>query len=113
MAFSLCWTEEAKRTYNELKAKAEAIHKARRESGKGKSSKQEGLFKQVHKCITLLRENPRHTGLATHEYRSLSQKDRKVFEAYAQQGTPAAYRIFWCYGPRKGEITIIAVTDRP
>lgn len=36
-----------------------------------------------------------------------------VFEAYAEQSTPAAYRVFWCYGPEKGQITIIAIARHP
>jgi hypothetical protein len=32
---------------------------------------------------------------------------RSSFEAYAQQHTPSAYRIFWCCGPKKGQMTII------
>jgi len=34
----------------------------------------------------------------------------KVFEVYVQNRTPGAYRLFWCYGPEKREITIIAIT---
>jgi hypothetical protein len=37
----------------------------------------------------------------------------KVFEAYAQNKTPGAYRVFWCYGPEQGEITVIAITPHP
>jgi hypothetical protein len=38
---------------------------------------------------------------------------RKVFEAYAQNKMPGAYRIFWCYGPNKGDITVIAIAPHP
>lgn len=31
----------------------------------------------------------------------------------AQNKTPGADRIFWCYGPEKGEMTIIAITPHP
>jgi hypothetical protein len=67
----------------------------------GKSRKPEGLFKQVHQTIDLLRSNPKHPGLQTHEYTSIENpydKKQKVFEAYAQNRTPGAYRVFWCYG---------------
>ena len=37
----------------------------------------------------------------------------KVFEAYAQNRTPGAYRVFWCYGPEAGQITVIAITPHP
>ena len=68
---------------------------------------------QVGKCLGYLEVNPRHPSLRTHKFTSLQNPfnpREPVFEAYAQNRTPGAYRIFWCYGPRKGEITIIAIT---
>jgi len=51
------------------------------------------------------------TSLHTHKYDSISGPDgEEVFEAYAENKTPAAYRIFWYYGPNKNEITIIATS---
>jgi hypothetical protein len=40
-------------------------------------------------------------------------KSQKVFEAYAQHKTPGAFRVFWCYGPAQGQITILAITPHP
>ena len=80
------------------------------------SSPHSGLVKQVKKTLGFLQANPRHPSLQTHVFHSLENPyhpDEKVFEAYVQQHTPAAYRIFWCYGPKKGQITIIAVTPHP
>jgi hypothetical protein len=74
------------------------------------------LFKQVAKAIQRLAADPRHSSLNTHDYDSLTNPfdpKGKVFEAYAQNKTPGAYRIFWCYGPNKGEITILAITPHP
>lgn len=68
------------------------------------------------KCLSLLSTNTRHPGLHTHEFHSLPNPfdpKGKVFEAYVQNRTPGAYRVFWCYGPSKGEITIIAITPHP
>lgn len=116
MEFSLVWDRNAREQYNELKRKAQAALRSREASGKIKSSREEGLFKQVHDCIDKLRKNPKHPGLQTHPFSSLQNpynKDEKVFEAYAQQHTPGAYRVFWCYGPQKGQITIIAITPHP
>lgn len=116
MSFELDWTQEASNQYDGLRRAAEQAATTRRETGKKKSSKQEGLFKQVHKCVTHLMANPRHPGLETHEYDSLENPydpNDKVFEAYAQNKTPGAYRVFWCYGPSKGRITIIAITPHP
>lgn len=71
-------------------------------------------LKAVRKALGYLEINPRHQGLNTHEYDSLNgANEEKVFEAYAENKTPAAYRIFWHYGPSKDEITIIAITPHP
>lgn len=71
-------------------------------------------FKAVRKALGNLEINPRHPSLNTHKYDSLSGLNgEEVFEAYAENKTPAAYRIFWHYGPGKGIITIIAITPHP
>jgi hypothetical protein len=114
--FQLRWTDEADQQYRQLRENAEASFRSRQKAGKRKTSRAEGLFKQIHKTISLLAQNPRHPGLGTHEYRSLQHPydpDAKVLEAYAQHKTPGAYRVFWCYGPDKGELTIIAMTPHP
>lgn len=114
--FTLRWTEQAADAYADLRGGAEASLRKRRQSKRAKASAAEGLFQQVHKCITLLQSNPRHPGLQTHQYHSLEhpyEKGGKVFEAYAQNRTPGAYRVFWCYGPDKGQITIITITPHP
>lgn len=114
--FTLRWTDEAASEYTRLKDKAEAAIERQPGKGRRKASRSEGLFKQVHKCVSLLAENPRHPGLQTHEFRSLEHPfnpNEKVFEAYAQNRTPGAYRVFWCYGPATSEITIIAITPHP
>ena len=116
MPFTLVWLEESTDTFHELQAAPRKSLKSRQKSKKAKASKQEGLFKQVVKCVELLQANPRHPGLETHEYDSIENPydpDTKVFEAYVQNRTPGAYRVFWCYGPMKGEITIIAITPHP
>ena len=72
----------------------------------------EKRYKAVTKALRLLSDNPRHPGLQTQQYFSFSGPNKeKVFEAYAEQNTPAAYRIFFYYGPSRGEITIFAITS--
>jgi len=80
------------------------------------------VFKAVKKALGYLEMNPRHPSLQTHEYTSMrGARDEKVFEAYAQNQTPGAYRIFWHYGPdevvkgkpRVAVVTIIAITSHP
>ncbi|HKJ84502.1 MAG TPA: hypothetical protein VKA06_00425 [Spirochaetia bacterium] len=71
-------------------------------------------YRAVRKTLGLLAMNPRHPSLRTHEYSSLSERaGTKVFEAYAENRTAAAYRVFWCYGPEREQITIIAITPHP
>lgn len=71
-------------------------------------------FNAVAKCIRLLSQNPRHTGLNTHKYQSLKGANgEEVFEAYAENRTPGAYRLFWHYGPGRGAITLLSVTPHP
>lgn len=74
----------------------------------------EKRLKAVRKALGYLETNPRHTGLNTHEFSSLrGANGEKLFEAYAENRTPAAYRIFWHYGPGKDVITIVAITPHP
>lgn len=74
----------------------------------------EKRLKAVNKALGYLETNPKHQSLNTHEFTSLSkQYGIKVYEAYAENKTSAAYRIFWHYGPEKKNITIIAITPHP
>jgi len=96
--FELEWTKEAEETYYRLKGDAS----------------QKKRYKAVKKPIGFLAINPRHNSLQTHEYLSLKGPNgEKVFSAYAEQKTPAAYRVFWYYGPSRGTITIFAITSHP
>jgi hypothetical protein len=71
-------------------------------------------LKAVRKALALLETNPRHPGLKTHKFSSLKGPGgEEVFEAYAENKTPAAWRVFWYYGPDKKQITILAITPHP
>jgi hypothetical protein len=71
-------------------------------------------YKKVLKTLGLMEINLRHPGLKTHKYDSLKgPDDAEVFEAYVENRTPGAYRVFWCYGPSSEEITILAITPHP
>ncbi|HSW93307.1 MAG TPA: hypothetical protein VLJ15_03015 [Gammaproteobacteria bacterium] len=71
-------------------------------------------LKAVRKALGYLETDPRHPSLNTHKYHSLrGMKGEEIFEAYAENNTPAAYRIFWHYGPGKKIITILAITEHP
>jgi hypothetical protein len=81
----------------------------------------QGVHRQVLKTLGLLELNPRHPGLKTHEFQSvLGANGERVWEAYAQNQTPGAYRVFFHYGPDEGSgmkrmpiLTIVAITPHP
>jgi hypothetical protein len=96
--FEIFLTKEAKNQLNLLK----------------KDRGLEKRYKAVVKTIKFLAQNPRHKSIQTHEFTSLKGPNgEKIFEAYAEQSTPAAYRIFWYYGQNKNQITIISIIKHP
>ena len=81
-----------------------------------------GTLEQVRKTLALLETNLRHRSLNTHRFESLSGPEggEDVFEGYAQNDTPGAYRVFFFYGPDRVEkkkriavLTIVAITSHP
>src|SRR6185503_19406537 len=69
------------------------------------------IAKAVLKSLKFMTENLRHPSLNTHKYSEMEGPNgEEIFESYAQNNTPGAYRIFWYYGPGKKEITVIAIT---
>ncbi len=116
MTFAVKWVAPAEEVYEDLEKRAFAAFQRRKAEGDSKSSKIEGLFKQVRKTLDYLAQNPRHPSLHTHEFSGMSNPLRpgeKVWEAYVQNKTAGAYRIFWVYGPDQSEITVIAITPHP
>jgi hypothetical protein len=79
------------------------------------------VLAQVRKALGYLEMDSQHPSLHTHEFTSLSGANgEKIFESYAQNNTPGAFRIFWQCGPdevkgkkRTPVITIIAITRHP
>jgi hypothetical protein len=72
------------------------------------------LLKKLIKTLGCLAANPKHNSLASHEIDELSRKyGMKIFQSYLENRTPGAGRIFWAYGPDKGEITVLAIEPHP
>jgi hypothetical protein len=77
-------------------------------------TEEEKFFKRLVTVLRFLEGNPRYPSLNTHEIDELSAKyGFKVFEAYVENQAPAAGRLFWAYGPEKGEITILGIEPHP
>lgn len=81
-----------------------------------------GVLKQVNKTLGLMETNLRSKSLQTHPHHALTARyNEKIFEAYAQQNTPGAYRVFWHYGPDERDengkripiIVVVLITSHP
>ncbi len=97
MIFELDFSDEAKVQLRNLKGNKALVKR----------------YKAVKEALKKLKQNPKYPSLQTHPYHSLKgPHGEKVFEAYAEQHTPAAYRIFFCYGP-KGKIMILTIVPHP
>jgi hypothetical protein len=96
---------DMKAFWNDLSARKQA----------GKLDRNEGkFFKKWVKALGYLSANPRHNSLASHEIEDLTRKHGiKIFQSYLENKTPAAGRMFWAYGPDKGDITILTVEPHP
>ncbi len=71
-------------------------------------------YKKVLKTLGLMQTNLRHPSLKTHKYDSIcGPEEEEVFEAYVENKTSGAFRVFWYYGPGKNVITILAITPHP
>ncbi|MGE0009484.1 MAG: hypothetical protein AB7F19_02995 [Candidatus Babeliales bacterium] len=69
------------------------------------------LVRGIYRTLAFMALDLRHSSLNTHEYHNLQGPEgQKVFEAYVH---PGAYRVFWYYGPLKGQITVVAVVAHP
>ena len=71
-------------------------------------------YKSVRKALGYLEQNPRHPGLNAHKYSDYQGPNgEEVFEVYAENRTPAAYRIFWYYGREPRQIVVLAIMPHP
>ncbi len=88
----------------------------REKNHNGTANKNEqATYKKIGKAMKLISENPRHPGLQTHEITALTKRygGIKVWQSYLENNTPQAGRIFWVYGPKQSDITIIGVEPHP
>ena len=87
------------------------LSKAQKGLLKGQDKK---LYKRLAKTLRILAENPRYPGLQSHEITALSFRyEMKVWQSYLENNTPSAGRLFWVYGPKKGDITVIGLEPHP
>lgn len=72
------------------------------------------LLKKWAKAISFLSQNPKHLSLQTHEITALSEKfGHRVWQSYLENKTPKPYRLYWVYGPKQKQITLIGLERHP
>lgn len=72
------------------------------------------MARKFAKAIKHLETNPFHSGLQSHEIDDLTKRyGQKMFESYLENNTPAAGRLFWVYGPERGQIAVIGLEPHP
>lgn len=70
-------------------------------------------WRKVVKTLGLMETNLKHPGLQTHEYSAMKgENGEKIFEAYVENNTPGAYRVFWHYAPNFS-INVVAILPHP
>lgn len=99
MSFKLTFTALANAQLDELEADA------------GQSVQ----LRAVRRALGHLERDPNHPSLNVHPWKGEDCVHGKtLFEAYAQNKTPGAYRIFFCYVPgERGTILVAAITPHP
>jgi hypothetical protein len=69
---------------------------------------EEKLYKKWGKAMVLLANDPQYPGLHSHKIDALSRRySEKVLQSYLENRNSKTARMYWVYGPKKGEITII------
>lgn len=97
-AFTLKFTPEAQTVLKDLASSPQYANK----------------LKKVRKCLGLLQADPRYPGLNSHKYSSLHGiNGEEVWDSYVENNSPAAWRVFWHYGPGSGMITVVTIGPHP
>lgn len=98
MKFEIIFTDHADDQMNQLKIEKD----------------KKFVLKAVNKILGYMETNLRHPSLHTHKYDAVKGPNGEdVFESYAQNNTPGAYRFFWHYGPEKRKLTILEISPPP
>ena len=81
--------------------------------------------RKVAKCLAQSGLDPRYPALNSHKYATKTGPNgEEVWESYVENNVPAAWRVFWVYGPDEPDeenpagpplkaITIVAITPHP
>ena len=82
-------------------------------------------YRKVVKCLRQLALDPRYPALSSHKYTTKTGPNgEEVWESYVENNVPAAWRVFWTYGPDESDlddpaapatkiISVLAITPHP
>ena len=72
------------------------------------------LARKFFKTLDLLSANPRHNSLASHEIDELTKRvGFRCSSRTLKNRTPSAGRLFWAYGPERGQIAVLGLEPHP
>lgn len=97
-AFRLLFSVEAAGTLQKLESQKQHVTK----------------LKKVRKALGHLQSDPRYPALNSHKYSSMKGiNGEDVWDSYVENNAPAAWRIYWHYGPGANVITVVSITPHP
>lgn len=71
-------------------------------------------YKKLLACLAKLEQDPHHPSLNSHRYEAFDKVyDQPVWESYVENRTPAAWRVWWAFGPERGQITVLDAGPHP
>ena len=97
-AFEILWTDQAEKQFLELRHRG-PIDK----------------YIKVSRTLKVLSKyGPKYPSLHSHKYQSIrGPGGEDVWESYVENRTAGAWRIWWMYGPKANEITLIMLGKHP
>lgn len=86
---------------------------AKKHSGTIKKD-EEKIYKKWGSALKKLSVDPFYRGLQTHEITVLSKRyGMRVWQSYLENNNSDAMRMYWVYGPKQKDITIIGLEPHP
>lgn len=97
-AFEILWTDQAERQLLELKRRGPV----------------DKYIKVTKTLSTIAEHGPKYPSLRSHKYQSIKGPGGEdIWESYVENRTAGAWRVWWMYGPKTNEITLIMLGKHP
>ena len=71
-------------------------------------------YRKAVRCLAKLAQDPHHPSLNSHRYERIAGPlGEPIWESYVENHTPAAWRVWWYFGPEQGVITVVSLGPHP